>query len=289
MRNLLIGKNVAYTAQATLDLVEDGALGVFYNDNGELKVSADGAAIKDMAMLVLGRPAANGGPVVLPIYKNNFSFVKGEYQAAAKFVGEITIPAPTKVGDYTIIVVKKGVGYNERSRYSASVYVNDVTMEATALAKALETQINNNSIASGVTASVSDAKITITAVETGVDYNIVPADELTGVAATITTVGKKAYGDVKYIMDLASKAAADAGFRDTYDDGARVIYPGYGVSPLAQPDAADTGFTIFTIKFTEPRKVGTRNDFVNQIVQIAIPTGSAQIATLETVLKAIAA
>lgn len=64
--------------------------------------------------------------------------------------------------------------------------------------------------------------------------------------------------------------------------------PHYPLNPLEVSDAADKGFTIFTLSFAEPRDVKTRDEVVNQIVQVAFPTGAEQINTFETVCKALA-
>ena len=64
--------------------------------------------------------------------------------------------------------------------------------------------------------------------------------------------------------------------------------PHYPLNPLEVSDTADKGFTIFTLSFAEPRDVKTRDEVVNQIVQVAFPTGAAQITIFETVCKALA-
>lgn len=288
MRQFLLAGKVAY-ASATNDLtkVAEGAIGVFHNVNGVLTVDNTGQNVKNEAMLVLGRNAENGGPVVLPIFKNNFSFVKGVYEAASKFTAEVTIPDPTKIGDYSLIVVLKGTKFNERNKWTAMVHVKDIEINAAALATKLVEQINNNS-GHGVTASAEGAKITLTADKSGIDYNVLGADELFGVNVNVTANGAPAYGDAGYVQDLAEKAAADAGFEYTYRDANYYMYPKFGVSPSAQPNAADAGYTIFTLRFAEPRDVKTRDEVVNQIVQVAFPTGAAAIATFETVCNGLA-
>lgn len=288
MRQFLLAGNVAY-ATATNDLtqVAEGAVGVFYNVDGVLTVDSTGKNVKNEAVLVLGRKAENGGPVVLPIFKNNFSFVKGVYEAASTFAAEVTIPEPTKIGDYSLIIVLKGTKFNERNKWTAMVHVKDVNIDGAALAAKLVEQINNNS-GHGVTATVDGAKITLTANKAGVDYNVLGADELFGVDVTVTANGAPAYGDAAYVQDLAEKAAADAGFEYTYRDANYYMYPKFGVSPLAQPNKADAGYTIFTLRFAEPRDVKTRDEVVNQIVQVAFPTGAAAIATFETVCNGLA-
>lgn len=288
MRQFLLGGNVAYASGIDLSKVADGAIGVFYNKDGVPTASTTGKEFTDEAMLVLGRPSDKGGPVVLPIFKNNFSYVKGEYKASTTFSAEVTIPSPTKIGDYSIIVALKGVKFNERNKWTAMVHVKDVTISATDLATKLAIQINNNSEGSGVTAVAAAAKITITANKAGVDYEILGADELFGISVTVSANGIPAYGDAKYIQDLAEKAAADAGFEYTYRDAYYYLYPNYPLNPLAQPDADDNGYTIFTLRFAEPRDVKTRDEVVNQIIQVAFPTGATGIATFETVLKALA-
>ena len=122
----------------------------------------------------------------------------------------------------------------------------------------------------------------------GMDYEVIPADLLTGLAVTSTQKGEAAYGDAQYIIDLANKAAADAGFEYTYQEAGELMRPHYPLNPLEVSDAADKGFTIFTLSFAEPRDVKTRDEVVNQIVQVAFPTAAEQITTFETVCKALA-
>ena len=108
------------------------------------------------------------------------------------------------------------------------------------------------------------------------------------IAVTVATHGLPAYGDAAYITDLANKAAADAGIEYTYRDTYTELYPAYPINPLKQPDSADAGYTIFTLRFAVPREMKTRDEVVHQIVQIAFPTEAAAITTVETILKAIA-
>lgn len=232
--------------------------------------------------IALGRPDNEGGPIVLPFYNNDFSYSKGVYQAATKFSANLTIPAPTTIGSYSIIIAKKGVQFNERNKWTATVYVRDMNTTAAQLAEKLVEQINNNSAGSGVKATLDTATITIEAVKAGVDYNVLTADDLMGTAVTITANGLSAYGDAEYVKDLAMKAAADAGFEYTYRDAAVDLYPNFPLNPLAQANAEDSGFVIFTLRFAEPRKVKTRDEVVHQIIQVAfVNTGVATASTGE--------
>lgn len=288
MRQFILGGKVAYpTATSDYTKVPVGAVGVFVLENGLPTLDTTGAKVKTMANLVLGRSEANGGPVVIPINKKNFSFVKGAYKASTTFKATIEIPEISNVGTYSLICVKKGKGFNERHKWTSDTYVRDINTPASTVAEALAEHINQNTVGNGLTATVEDATITITAANAGEDYSIVPADELMGVPVTVVAKGIKAYGDAKYVTDLACKAAADAGFDYTFEEDIK-LYPNYPLDPLEQTKAADTGFTIFTLNFFEPREVKTMDHVTRQIVQIAIPTGAAQIATLETIFTAIA-
>lgn len=253
--------------------------------NGQHTVDSDGTKIKDKGYIFLGKEDAKGGDVIVPIYKNNFSFTKMVYQAAGAYTGDFTIPAPTVGDDLTVVVVKKGVQFNERNKWTATMRVKD-GQDASACAKELTEQLNNNP-ASGVKAVAAADKITITAVNKGEDYKIALGDDLFGVAVT-ETPAVTPLADANYIKDLAMKAAADAGIEYTYQDPANLIYPGYPLNPLAQPDSVDAGYTVFTLKFAEPRETKTVDKSINQIVQIALPTGATAIAKVETILKAIA-
>lgn len=253
--------------------------------NGQHTVDSDGTKIKDKGYIFLGKEDAKGGDVIVPIYKNNFSFTKMVYQAAGAYTGDFTIPAPTVGDDLTVVVVKKGVQFNERNKWTATMRVKD-GQDASACAKELTEQLNNNP-ASGVKAVAAAAKITITAVNKGEDYKIALGDDLFGVAVT-ETPAVTPLADANYIKDLAMKAAADAGIEYTYQEPANLIYPGYPLNPLAQPDSVDAGYIVFTLKFAEPREMKTVDQSINQIVQIALPTGAAAIAKVETILKAIA-
>lgn len=283
MRTFLLGSKSDLGNNLTALTVGQLAFSVLVN--GQHTVDSDGTKIKDKGYIFLGKEDAKGGDVIVPIYKNNFSFTKMAYQAAGAYTGNFTIPAPTVGDDLTVVVVKKGVQFNERNKWTATMRVKD-GQDASACAKELTEQLNNNP-ASGVKAVAEAAKITITAVNKGEDYKIALGDDLFGVAVT-ETPAVTPLADANYIKDLAMKAAADAGIEYTYQDSANLIYPGYPLNPLAQPDSVDAGYTVFTLKFAEPREMKTVDQSINQIVQIALPTGATAITKVETILKAIA-
>ena len=285
MRQLLFVKSLVKSG-AVSSVTTEGAFGVAHIDKSTGEMTFGSGAIPTFEgenpyfdqnginhlNLVLVRSAANGGNVVLPLYPNHYDVVKAQYQAATTFSAELTVLEPdSEYYDYTIIAVKKGKKFNERNKWTASVRVKSTDTAAT-LAQKLADYFNANKDGLGLEVTVNDDALTFTAIKAGEDFEIVPADDLMGVAVTYTTRGKEAFGDAKYVKDLADKAAADVGYEYTYQDDLDVLYPDYHFNPLAQGDSADSGFNIYTLRFAEPRMVKTRDEIVHQIVQIVCPT-----------------
>lgn len=284
MRQFLLGKSVAYPTALTSLAV--GQLAFVALVSGVEALDSDGTKIKDKGYIYLGKSDAKGGKLVVPIYKNNFSYSKMVYAASTQYTGNFTIDDVVAGSDYTVVVVKKGVGFNERNKWTATVRAKAADTAGT-IAAALASQITAN-VGAGVTAAASTGKVTVTAKEKGVDYELTLGDDLFGTAVT-QTHATAAVADAKYITNLAIKAAADAGIEYTYQDAGELIYPDFPLNPLAQNDSADTGFTVYTIRFAEPREMKTVDQSINQIVQIAVPTGTAAIATIDKILAALAA
>lgn len=284
MRQFLLGKSVDYPTALTSLAV--GQIAFVALVSGVETLDSDGTKIKNKGYIYLGKSDAKGGKLVVPIYKNNFSYSKMVYAASTQYTGNFTIANVVAGSDYTVVVVKKGVGFNERNKWTATVRAKAADTVDT-IAAALASQITAN-VGAGVTAAASAGKVTVTAKEKGVDYELTLGDDLFGTAVT-QTHATAAVADAKYITDLAIKAAADAGIEYTYQDAGELIYPDFPLNPLAQDDSADAGFTVYTIRFAEPREMKTVDQSINQIVQIAVPTGTAAIATIDKVLAALAA
>ena len=291
MRQFLLG-GTAYPSGAVAGSTSYGNVGFAYVDKSDnkMKFDADGTGIQvdGEGYLVLVRRNEDMGNVVLPLHKNHFSYVKGEFDdsKSGKFSAEFTITDVDPFLDYTVIVVKKGKRFNERNKWTATVHSKPSDTPAT-IAQKLADAINANKGAD-VEATVSTATITIAGLIDDVDYKIVLADELIDTEVENVTNVMAPYGDVKYIIDLANKAAADAGFEYTYQDDLKALYPKYPLDPLAGDPSEDVGYTIFTIRCAEPRDMKTRDEVVHQIIQVAFPTGSEAIETFETVCKALA-
>lgn len=286
MRQFILAGSLAYPT--ALPLNAGGQVAITYLENGVetlVKDAATAAKILGRANIVWKNPNTELGQILYPIFNKDFTFSKGTYEAASTFSANFTIGAVTAQEDYTVIIAKKGLKFNERNKWTSTIHAkaNDTVA---GIATKIVNHINANSIGNGVTATAAAGKITITAKETGKDYSIILADELFGTPVTVTSSGLPAYGDAAYVRDLAEKAAADAGFEYTYNEF-EGFYPGYKLDPLANPPSADKGYTIYTIRCAEPREMKTRDEVVHQIIQIAYPTGSAAIATMDTILTAL--
>lgn len=287
MRQFILAANLDYPSAVTS--IAAGQVGITYLENSveTLVKDADTAAkIKGRANILWKNPNTKLGQIVYPIFKKNFTYSKGTYAAATTFTASLTIGTPEAYQDYSIIVAKKGLKFNERNKWTSTIHTG-ANPTPSDVASKLANHINANSQGNGVKAKAADAKITITALEAGKNYEIVPADGLMGTNVAVTEGGIPAYGDAAYVADLAKKAAADAGFEYTYNDF-EGLYPAYPLNPLAQADKADTGFTIYTLRFAEPREMKTRDEVVHQIIQIAYPAGSAAINTMDKILNVLA-
>lgn len=282
MRQFILGGNVAYAS--SLESIAAGALAVSYLKDGVPTLSKKGNEDNfKSAELILGNANKVVGNVVIPLYANNFTYSKMAYEASTKYNGELTIGSVVDNTDYTVIIAKKGVPFNERNKWSFTVRSKTSTA-ATDLVKEFVKQINASTNIHGIKADVSSSTLQLNGVKNAEDFEVIVADglfetEVTQVHATIGT------GSAEIVKDMARKAAADAGIEYTYQDDVYYLYPNYPLNPLASPDASDTGFEIFTMRFNEPREVATMSDTVNTIVQVALPTGGAGNVAFETVLK----
>lgn len=278
MKQLLISQKKAYatsTAKSTdLTTVPEGTVAMFDLATGALLTNA--AKATGNFSIVVGR-AAGKMPLMFPeVNLKTLEVTKATYTAATTFTAKITVPTPTVGEHYTVIVTKKGTVFNERSNWSFTAMAKDTT--AANVAKQIAAQINANKYQLGVKAEYTGGAITITAVEAGKDYEVVGADALLGVAPTEVTNGKKAICDKAYIQDLASRCAAGKGFNYAADDG-KDIYPGY-------PEVVDESqYVLYTLRFAVPRVAAKqRDEVVYQLVHLAVPVGSASIATLDVIL-----
>ena len=274
MKQLILGKNKAYASAAKstdLTSVAEGAIAMFKLSDGSLitsKVDSDFS-------LVLGRKT-NVTPFIIPeVNFKTLTVEKATNQPAKTFTAKMTIANAVAGKNYTIIVVKKGVIRHERNTWTATCMAKSATV--TDVAADLVKQFNGSSETSGITASNSGGVITFTASVAGTDFDIVGADELTGVKPTAVTNGIPGILDKGYVMDLASRCAAGKGFNYTAQDASE-IYPGY------PEEVEDTTYTMYTLRFAVPRVAAKqRDEVVYQIVHIVVPSAATVVTTLDTI------
>lgn len=277
MKQLIICKAAAtYATGKTyndLSTFANGAIGLFKPSDGSLISTA--AELTENFAVVYGR-GTDKAPIHFPeVDVKSLKVEKATYQAGSTFTAKITVPTTVKGSHYTIIIAKRGVVFNERNRFTVTSMAKGTA--AADVASDLVKQINANTYNSGVSATSSAGVITITAKEIGTSYEVIGADELTGVAPTSVTTGKKAMLDKAYIQDLASRCAAGKGFNYLAEDG-KEIYPGY-------PETVDsTQYVMYTLRFAVPRVAAKqRDEVVYQILHIAVPVGSTAITTLDAI------
>lgn len=288
MRNfLLAGKVPAIAAPTTIDKAQAGALGFYYMNKGVPTVDVTGKLITGYGQIVMGRASKDGGPIIIPFYNKDFSYSKSTYSVAKTFTATFIVPEPVIMCDHTVIFTKKGVQFNERSNWTASIHVFKDTETANQVATKIANYVNNNTATLGLTATVSAATVTVTATEPAVDYEITMADALSGNTITNTTHGEIGIADAEAIKKMANMAAADAGFEYTYMDDVHYLYPNYPLNPNTGTNTTAASYIVYTLRFAVPRDVKTRDELVHQIVQIAIPTGASQIETMDTILEGI--
>jgi hypothetical protein len=285
MERLLFAGNVALaTTPATLAAV--GAAGItegavaLYDHEGNIISKALTKRIPMFTLFVGGGAFANNSKysnIVSDIDTRRFSYVKSVYAAGTKFSAEVTVPTPVVGKDYTLTMAKAHTVLNERYKWSASERAREGDT-AVIIAKKLSTQLNSLGKNEGFTASVAAAKITVT----GTDYeawNLIAGDSLFGVTIT-TTKAVKPINDDAALKELQIRCIGGEGINSTSND-ARKLY--------TLPEFSNAGgWTVFTLTFYPHRDLRSGStENVKTIIHLAIPTGAAQIATLETIFASV--
>lgn len=285
MERLLFAGNVALaTTPATLAAVNaegitEGAVAL-YDHEGKVISGALNKAIPMFTLFVGGGAFANKSKysnIVSDIDTRRFSYVKSVYAVGTKFRAEITIPTPVVGNDYTLTMVKAHTVLNERYKWSASERAREGDT-ALIIAKKLSTRLNSLGKNEGFTATVSAAKITVT----GIDYeawNLIVGDSLFGVTIA-TTKAMKPINDDAALKELQIRCIGAEGINSTSND-ARKLY--------TLPEFSNAGgWTVFTLTFYPHRDLRSGStENVKTIIHLAIPTGAAQITTLETIFASI--
>jgi hypothetical protein len=285
MERLLFAGNVALaTTPATLAAVNaagitEGAVAL-YDNEGAIISKALTKNIPMFTLFVGGGAFANKSKytnIVSDIDTRRFSYVKSVYAAGTKFSAEVTVPTPVIGKDYTLTMAKAHTVLNERYKWSASERAREGDTAAI-IAKKLGDQLKSLGKNEGFTATVAAAKITVT----GIDYeawNLIAGDSMFGATIT-TTKAMKPINDDAALKELQIRCIGAEGINSTSND-ARKLYT------LPEFSNAD-GWTVFTLTFypyRDLRSGSTEN--VKTIIHLAIPTGAAQIATLETIFASV--
>lgn len=285
MERLLFAGNVALaTTPATLAAVNatgiaEGAVAL-YDHEGAIISKALTKNIPMFTLFVGGGAFANKSKyanIVSNIDTRRFSYVKSVYTAGTKFSAEVTVPTPVVGKDYTLTMAKAHTVLNERYKWSASERAREGDT-APIIAKKLGDQLKSLGKNEGFTATVSAAKITVT----GIDYeawNLIAGDSLFGVTIT-TTKAMKPINDDAALKELQIRCIGAEGINSTSND-ARKLY--------TLPEFSNAGgWTVYTLTFYPHRDLRSGStENVKTIIHLAIPTGAAQIATLETIFASV--
>lgn len=240
-----------------------GKVGLAIMYDGELRFNVGGQItdkFKQTFYLIIGREKELGGNISVPCSTNHLTITRTQLAEVVPYEGSVTIPEPTVDGHYTIILVKKGLKFNERNRWTATVPVkvgDSAEVIAAKLAKYFEANANNLNI----TVAVEGAAITINSDD---DLTMVAADDLMGVEITETPASKGV--DKAWIEDLANKCAADAGYLYTYQD--LDVNPGYPFNFKQFSEDNIEGFELLTLRFAVPRDNKTRDEVVHQVIHL---------------------
>lgn len=283
-RLLFAGNVVLATTPATLAAVNaagitEGAVAL-YDNKGAIISKALTKNIPMFTLFVGGGAFANKSKytnIVSDIDTRRFSYVKSVYTAGTKFSAEVTVPTPVVGKDYTLTMAKAHTVLNERYKWSASERAREGDTAAI-IAKKLGDQLKSLGKNEGFTATVAAAKITVT----GTDYeawNLIAGDSLFGVNIT-TTKAVKPINDDAALKELQIRCIGGEGINSTSND-ARKLY--------TLPEFSNAGgWTVFTLTFYPHRDLRSGStENVKTIIHLAIPTGAAQIATLETIFASI--
>lgn len=259
-----------------------GAVGFYQLDDTSKWLNAK--PTKNFAIVLGG-----GGkkvPFIIPeVDVNTLSVTYTDYNHGNNVTAGILMPQPVSGKTYTLMFVKGGTTFNERSTWTVSEYIPEgVTKTANELAKAFATRIQSmidlngfpfRIVGNGITGAGN--RLDFYAQDT-TQWKIIPTDGLAGVSLEDVQNAAPAVGDKAYIQDLASRCAAGKGFNYLGEDGSE-IYPGY-------PEVVeDTQYDIITLRFAVPRVASkTRDEVVNQVVHIAVPSASSIINTVKVIL-----
>ena len=265
--------------ESTINELTDGQLGIYKTSDGIPKATTAKVKTSEF-ILAYGR---KNSQAITMVINSDADITKVAAIEGVPYSADITIPTPEKGLNYTVELIRKGVGFHERNLYTATdkvrVGVDTAEKLAKSLAEQLDSKVNNGELNLKVTAT--DAKISITSTDWQ-DWELSAADDLYSILGSNQINQTHAVTptcDADYVKNLASVCAQNRGFNNTYADGAS-IYPGY-------PEVvAGSKYYIYNIHFQYGRKASrTRDEAVWQDVIIAVDTDNEIVSgALKTVL-----
>lgn len=281
-RLIIAGSETLATTPATITAIEAdgiaaGQIALYRGDTGAVISAALTKQIPSFRLFVgVGAFATNGEYMqsVAEISTHRFSYTKTSYVAGTKFKASIIIPTPVEGKDYTLTMAKKGVVFNERNKWSATIKAKQGDTAAI-IATYLANELNALGKNEAFTASLSATTITVTATNYQ-DWELIASDDLFGTTVTTTAHGSSPICDDAYIKDLYRQCIGDEGIYGTDPSGMKLY---------KERTIASTEWTLYTLQFYNPKpfKTTTGED-VRQIVHIAIP---GVVTTLDAILASI--
>ena len=270
MYQVLYGTSYAQYS-GTGDLNTTGLITLSQLINGERTGVSE--SINGKFDITLGRANEDGGPVILPLHKNGLRVAGTAYEAGTAFSGTIECPdVENEIGDATIVISKKGLAFNERNNWTANIAIRK-DISGSALASKLTDLINSNTNSHGLVATVSGSVISISGSKLEDDYNISLTDLLSNATGSFVAATQGKGLNRARLDALMSKGAADAGFNDTYLDGATLLYANYPFNPDAAAKG-DEGWGYVNIVCGEPRDFKTHEETVFQNLTVIFPTAN---------------
>ena len=273
--------SAAAVTVATLNTLYDGAI-VLFGGNTIYQASPT-----SNFSIALGRGAGNSPFIIPEVDVETLTITKALPKVGTTFKRVFTFPSTPVVGsDYGIMFIKKDVVPHQRNTFCVGIVAGSTTgaTEAAALVRAI-----NNSYGDYFTANNSGTTVTIVGKKEGDEWEAKLLDGLKGLSfagSTDYVDATRAIGDKAFIQELASKCAADKGFRYTDAEGAE-IYKGYPeavenftLNTSGASGTSTAGYALFTLRFATKRDAGkTTDERVWQVVHIAVPVSSGSSTT----------
>ena len=276
MKQLLIvnsakALNAGITSGKDISGLQEGAL-TFLDPNTDAILAAKPTANFAIA---LGRANSQLPFMISEVDVKSLKVTKTSPVAGTAMVDTVTIASTTK--EVGFMIVKKGAVPHEHNTNTFTI-IGTGTAATDAATLVADFAKRNKVMALPFTVTNTGAVITVTCTNTGDLYTVVGIG-----AATVaeTTAAKPATGDKAYVEQLASMCAAGKGFNNTDYQG-REFIPGY------PENVEDTTYNIYTLRFAVPRvSAKTRDEVVNQLVHIAVPTTGSGASTRTTAIETI--